>query len=675
MNEQADKTGEQQHGESHDTSHDHEHMVRDFRRRFWISLALTVPILALSPLIQRFLGIEGLLDFPGDDYVLFGLATAVFFYGGWPFLTGLAGELRDRQPGMMTLIGLAITVAYAYSSAVVFGLRGEVFFWELATLIVVMLLGHWVEMRSVMGASGALEELVKLMPDKATRIRESGDTEEVPVRELSAGDRVLVRPGEKIPVDGEIVDGRTSVDESMLTGESQPVEKDEGDEVVGGSVNGDGSIKIEVQKTGAETYLSQVVEMVRKAQESRSKSQNMADRAAGWLTYLAITVGLVTLFTWLALGQSFTYSLSRMVTVMVITCPHALGLAVPLVVAVSTSMGARGGLLIRDRTAFERARDLAAVIFDKTGTLTEGRFGVSDVFAAGEREPDEVLALAAALESHSEHPIARGIVREAENRALDFGSPEDFEAIKGRGAEGRVDGHSVKAVSPKYLEEEGLSFERDDVREAAAEGKTVIYVIEDGEVAGAVALSDIVREESREAVKQLKEMGIRCLMLTGDVEPVAARVAEELGLDEYFAGVLPDQKAEKVKAVKAEGGVVAMVGDGVNDAPALVEADLGVAIGAGTDVAVQSADVVLVQNDPRDVVSIVKLSSATWRKMLQNFALATGYNVVAIPLAAGVAVAWGIVLSPAVGAALMSASTVLVAINAKLLSRADVLAG
>ena len=674
MNEQADKKGDQQHDESQDSSHGHEHMVRDFRRRFWISLALTVPILALSPLIQRFLGIEGALDFPGDDYVLFGLSTAVFFYGGWPFLTGLAGELRDRQPGMMTLIGLAITVAYAYSSAVVFGLRGEVFFWELATLIVVMLLGHWVEMRSVMGASGALEELVKLMPDKATRIRESGDTEEVPVRELSAGDRVLVRPGEKIPVDGEIVDGRTSVDESMLTGESKPVEKDEGDEVVGGSVNGDGSIEIEVQKTGAETYLSQVVEMVRKAQESRSKSQNMADRAAGWLTYIAITVGLVTLFAWLALGQSFTYALSRMVTVMVITCPHALGLAVPLVVAVSTSMGARGGLLIRDRTAFERARDLAAVIFDKTGTLTEGRFGVSDVFAAGEREPDEVLALAAALESHSEHPIARGIVREAEERELEFGSPEDFEAIKGRGAEGRVDGRSVKAVSPKYLEEEGLSFERDDVREAADEGKTVIYVIEDDEVAGAVALSDIVREESREAVKQLKEMGIRCLMLTGDVEPVAARVAEELGLDEYFAGVLPDQKAEKVKAVKAEGGVVAMVGDGVNDAPALVEADLGVAIGAGTDVAVQSADVVLVQNDPRDVVSIVKLSRATWRKMLQNFALATGYNVVAIPLAAGVAVAWGIVLSPAVGAALMSASTVLVAINAKLLSRADVLA-
>ncbi len=672
--EQPADDEEPQQPDGHNGNHDHQAhhaaMVADFKRRFWVSLILTVPILVLSPLLRGFVGLEDAFVFPGDAYVHWALSTVVFLYGGWPFLTGLVSEVREAQPGMMTLIGLAISVAYLYSAAVVFGLPGEVFFWELATLIDVMLLGHWIEMRSVMGASGALEELVRLMPDTANRLQEGGETEEVPVAELNSQDRILIRPGEKVPTDGNILEGRTSMDESMLTGESKPVEKNVGDEVVGGSVNGDAAITVEVGKTGEDTYLSQVVAMVRQAQESRSRSQNMADRAAGWLTYISITVGFITLGVWLAVGETFTFSLARMVTVMVITCPHALGLAVPLVVAVSTSLSAQSGLLVRDRGGFERARSVDAVIFDKTGTLTEGRFGVSEVFTLGERSEDEVLAIAAALEGRSEHPIARGITDAAGSRDLEIPSAEGFEALKGQGAKATVDGRDVKVVSPGYLEENDLSVTDESIDRATGEGKTVVYVLVDGEVTGAIALADVVREESREAVDSLKQMGIRCMMLTGDSEAVARSVAGELGLDEYFAEVLPDRKAETVKRVKQEGGTVAMVGDGINDAPALVEADLGIAIGAGTDVAVQSADIVLVRSDPRDVVAILRLSGATYRKMVQNFVLATGYNVVAIPLAAGIASPWGIVLSPAVGAALMSASTVLVAINAKLLERA-----
>jgi Cu2+-exporting ATPase len=658
------------HVEEGHSGHDHEAMVANYRRRFWMSLVLTVPILTLSPMIRGFLGLVEALAFPADTYVLFGLGSLVFFYGGWPFLRGLWEEVRQRQPGMMTLIGLAVSVAYGYSAAVVFGLGGRVFFWELATLIDVMLLGHWIEMRSVMGASGALDELIKLMPDIANRLTEGGNTEEVPVNALNTGDRILVRPGERLPTDGRLVEGRTSVDESMLTGESQPVEKDEGDEVVGGSVNGDGAITVEVQKTGEDTYLSQVVHMVRQAQESRSRSQNLADRAAAWLTFMAIATGLVTLGVWLTLGQDFTFALARMVTVMVITCPHALGLAVPLVVAVSTSLSAQTGLLIRDRTAFERARNLDTVIFDKTGTLTEGRFGVSDIVPLADRSEDEVLTLAACLESQSEHPIAQGITSMAEERGLQIAAPQGFENLQGRGAQASINGKDVKVVSPGYLKEQGISVHNDNVKKLTRVGKTVVYVLVEGDVVGVIALADMVRQASRDAVVTLKNMGIRCLMLTGDAEAVAKIVAAELDLDEYFAEVLPDQKAKKVKEVKRQGGIVAMVGDGVNDAPALAESDLGIAIGAGTDVAVQSADIILVQNDPRDVVAIIQLSRATYRKMRQNFALATGYNAIAIPLAAGVAMPWGIVLSPAVGAALMSASTVLVAINAKLLERA-----
>ncbi len=661
-------------GGAHHGHHDHAGMIADFRRRFWVSLALTVPILLLSPLIQHALGIAEALAFRGEMYVLFLLASAVFFYGGWPFLTGLADELGQRQPGMMTLIGLAIGVAYLYSSAVVFGVEGEVFFWELATLIDVMLLGHWIEMRSVMGASGALEKLVRLMPSEAHRVTEAG-TEDVPVTDLEPGDRVLVKPGEKIPTDGVIVEGRTTVNEAMLTGESKPVEKGEGGEVIGGAINGEAGITVEVRKTGGATYLSQVIDMVRQAQESRSRTQDFADRAAFWLTVIALTAGLATLLTWLGVGSRFDFALGRMVTVMVITCPHALGLAIPLVVAVSTSLSARSGLLIRDRSAFERARELDAVVFDKTGTLTEGRFGVTDVISLGDRDERELLGLAAALESQSEHPIAQGIVARAREEGVDIRAPRRFRAIPGKGAQATIGEHEVKVVSPGYLKEHGLEAPGDEVRRVAEEGKTVVYVLVDERPAGALALADIIRRESREALAGLKAMGVQVMMLTGDSGAVARWVARELELDDYFAEVLPDQKAAKIKEVKGRNLRVAMVGDGVNDAPALAEADVGIAIGAGTDVAIESADIVLVRSDPRDVTAILELARATYRKMVQNLLWATGYNAVAIPLAAGVLYFAGIVLSPAVGAALMSASTVIVAINAKLLERARVSRG
>jgi P-type Cu2+ transporter len=520
----SDQGGHQ--GQSH-----HAHMVKDFRRRFWISLALSLPILALAPLIQQFLGLRESLRFPGQPYVLFGFSTAVFFYGGWPFLKGLVDELRDRQPGMMTLIGLAVMVAYGYSAAVVFGLPGKTFFWELATLIDVMLLGHWIEMRSVMGASGALDELVQLIPSKAHRLSEGGDTEEVAVTEFEKGDRVLVKPGEKIPIDGSVVDGRSSVNEAMVSGESRPVEKSDGAEVIGGSLNGESSLTVEVQKTGRDTYLSQVVEMVRKAQKPRSRTQDLADRAAVWLTGIAVGAGSLTLVAWLLAGSEFVYALERMVTVMVITCPHALGLAVPLVVAVSTSLAAGRALLIRNRSAFERARNLSAVVFDKTGTLTEGRFGVSRVISLGDVGEDNILRLAAAIESRSGHPIAQGIVAAAEEKDIDFPPPDDFEAIAGKGARGKVEDRTIKVVSPGYLKENNIALEeKAPFEEASEEGETVVFVLSDDRPIGAIGLSDIIREESREAVKRLKEKGIEVMMLTGDAKSVAAQVAGELGL-------------------------------------------------------------------------------------------------------------------------------------------------
>ncbi len=653
------------HGDHSGHGSHHAMMVADFKKRFWISLIITIPVLLLSPLIQRFLNLEGIISFTGDEYVLFALSSAIFFYGGYPFLKGFYDEIKSKAPGMMTLIALAVTVAYVYSSAVTFGLSGSVFFWELATLIDVMLLGHWLEMRSIMAASSALEELARLMPSEAHKVMPDGNTMEVPLNELRIGDIVLVKPGEKIPVDGDVVEGDTSVNEAMLTGESVPVQKRQGASVIGGSVNGEGSITVEVKKTGEDSYLSQMTELVRQAQESKSRTQGLADRAALWLTIIAISVGLITLVVWLGVARrEFVFALSRMVTVMVITCPHALGLAIPLVVSVSTSVSAKAGLLIKNRDGFEQARKVQAVLFDKTGTLTKGEFGVTDIIALNDKLDDkEILKYAASVETHSEHPIAKGIVSSADETFR----VEEFMSIPGKGTRGKVNGKDVKAVSPGYLQENGIEVNDDRINSLISQGKTVIFVLIDGELSGAIALADIIREESREAISRLKEMGVRCMMITGDNEPVAKWVAEETGLDEYFAEVLPDKKAEKVKEVQARGLVVAMTGDGVNDAPALAQADVGIAIGAGTDVAVATADVVLVRSNPQDVTSIISLSRATYKKMIQNLIWATGYNVIAIPLAAGVAYSVGIILDPAVGAALMALSTIIVAINARFL--------
>lgn len=652
------ETGREQHGRHHG------HNIADFKRRFWVSLVVTVPILFLSPLIQNVLGVRDTLKFTGDLYVLWALSTFVYFYGGWPFLKGLASELRDRRPGMMTLIGLAISVAYIYSSVVVFGVSGEIFFWELATLIDVMLLGHWIEMKTVAGASQAVESLVKLLPSEAHRIR-NGKTEDVPLQQIQAGDMVLVKPGEKIPVDGHIIEGESSVNESMVTGESLPVHKKKDMKVIGGSVNGEGSITVVVDKTGADSFLSQVIKLVREAQQARSRTQDLADRAAVWLTGIALGGGAITIAVWLlVLGQNFEFALERTVTVMVIACPHALGLAIPLVVAMSTALSATHGLLIKKRSAFETARNIQAVLFDKTGTLTLGKFGVSDVAVFGsEYDEEKVLTYAASVEAHSEHPIAKGIVESAGHTL----TVKDFKSITGKGAQGTVEGHDIKVVSPGYLRENNIAADEQMTASLRKSGKTVVYVMVDGTVQGAVALSDIIRPESKDAVRKLKEMGITTMMITGDNRRVADWVAKEIGLDEYFAEVLPHEKVAKVKEVQSRGMITAMTGDGINDAPALAQADVGIAIGAGTDVAAETADIILVKSNPEDVVAMIGLAKATYRKMIQNLWWATGYNAIAIPLAAGVLYSWGIVLSPALGAAFMSLSTVIVAINARLL--------
>lgn len=651
--------------DNHDHHDHHAHMVHDFRKRFWISIILTVPILLLSPMIQQFLGIAAALRFSGDKYILFLFSTFVFFYGGYPFLKGLIHELKTKSPGMMTLIALAISVAYFYSSAVVFGLTGKLFFWELATLIDIMLLGHWIEMRSVMGASRALEELVKLLPSEAHKIFSDGSVQDVPIENLTSGDIVLIKPGEKIPVDGMVMEGETSINEAMITGESKPASKAINDEVIGGSINGEGSLKVEVKKTGDESFLSQVITMVRQAQASKSRTQDLANRAALWLTIIALASGAITLFVWLAIMHAdFSFALTRMVTVMVITCPHALGLAIPLVVAVSTALSAKNGLLIRNRAAFERARNIQAIIFDKTGTLTRGEFGVTDIVALNKDfTENELLEYAAAVESNSEHPIANGILKKTSGKW----QVKDFNSIPGKGAEGNVNGKSVRVVSPGYLKEKNIKPNDNRIDKLLEQGKTVVFVMIDEQLKGAIALADIIREESKQAIARLKAMGIRPMMLTGDNKKVAQWVADEVGLEDYFAEVLPKDKADKIKEVQSRGLVVAMTGDGVNDAPALAQADVGIAIGAGTDVAAETADIILVRSNPMDAVSIIHLARATYRKMQQNLAWATGYNAFAIPLAAGVLSSYGILLNPAMGAVLMSLSTIIVAINARFL--------
>lgn len=643
----------------------HADMVADFHRRFWVSLALTLPILGLSPMLQKFLGLSERLRFSGDQYVLWFFASLIFFLGGLPFLKGAAQELKDQKPGMMTLIAIATSTAYIYSSAVVFGLPGMGFFWELATLIDVMLLGHWIEMKSVAGASKALEELARLMPSTANKINSRGEILNVPIEFLIVGDRVLVRPGEKIPADGVVIEGISTVNEAMLTGESLPITKEAGTKVIGGSLNGEGSLTVEIESAGKESYLNKVIELVKEAQESKSKTQDLANRAAIILTVVALAGGVITLSAWLFFTeQNLAFAVERAVTVMVITCPHALGLAVPLVVSVSSALAATNGLLIHDRAAFEKSRNISAIIFDKTGTLTQGKFGVTDILVFDSQFNSEaILTLAAAIEIYSEHPIAKGIVSSTSKST----KARNFKSIPGKGAQGKVEDKQIAVVSPGYLKDRNIRIptHQKDIDKISAQGKTIVFVLSDNKLIGAIALADIIRSGSKQAVNRLKNGGIKCMMLTGDNKYVAKWVADELGLDEYFAEVLPHEKSKKVKEVQARGLTVAMTGDGVNDAPALAQADVGIAIGAGTDIAIETADIILVRSNPEDVVAIISLAKATYRKMIQNLWWATGYNIIAIPLAAGVLSKSGILLSPAVGAILMSLSTIIVAINAK----------
>jgi Cu2+-exporting ATPase len=644
-----------------------------FRTRFWVSLALTIPALVWDPMLQDWFGYQAPV-FAGSRFIPAIFATIVFIYGGWIFIAGALRELGDRAPGMMTLIGLAISVAFIYSAAVTLGLDGHPLWWELATLVTIMLLGHWIEMRSIFQAQGALKELAKLLPDTALRLKDGDETEEVPVDQLGDGDVILIRPGASIPADGAVRSGKSSVNEAMITGESRAVEKHEGDEVIAGTVNGEGSLRVEVTGTGEKTALAGIMRLVEQAQTSRSSAQALADRAAFILTLVALGAGALTFAAWLAVGATLDFTITRMVTVLVIACPHALGLAIPLVVAISTTMGASNGLLVRDRRGLEEARNLNVVVFDKTGTLTLGEHRVVETVVADSMKQDDALRLAAAVERDSEHPIAQALLKSAHDRGLDVPHAEGFQAIAGHGVEATVEGRQLKVGGPALLQKldakppEGL---REAAERFGQAGQAAIYLVEDSRVLAAFAVADAIRPESHEAIQRLHDDGIEVAMLTGDSRAVADSVARELGIDIVFAEVLPDAKADKIKELQSQGNRVAMVGDGVNDAPALLTADVGIAIGAGTDVAVEAGDVVLVRSDPRDVARIVHLSRASYRKMVQNLWWATGYNVVAIPLAAGV-LAWaGILLAPAVGAILMSASTVIVAINAQLLRRVE----
>jgi len=648
---------------SHEDHHDHSHHVADYWKRFIISLIISIPVLVLSPMIQEWLGFE--LTFSGDRYVLAILATFIFFYGGYPFLQGLYEEVKDRAIGMMTLIGIAITVSWAYSVAITFGLPGIDFYWEMATLIVVMLIGHYYEMKSVMGASRSLELLVEMMPSTAHRIRD-GKTEEIPVSDIEVDDLVLVRPGEKVPVDGVVTEGESYLDESMLTGESKPVKREKDHKVIGGSINGNGSLTIRVASTGKDSYLNKVIQLVEDAQKVKSKTQNFADRAAKILTFVALGGGILTLVVWLLLDFPFVFALERMVTVMVISCPHALGLAVPLVVAISTSISARQGLLIRNRTAFENARLITTIIFDKTGTLTEGSHELQETKVLNpDYSEKELLRLAAGLEQHSEHYIAAGFLRKVTELQIEIPPSEEFNYLPGKGLKGVVEGKQIKVVGPNYLKEK-------DITPAEAPEDvtgTVVYILIEEEIAGYFTFSDQIRESSFDAIQTLKKAGIKNLLLTGDNEKVAEEVSNELEMDGFSANVLPHEKLEKVKELQQKGEFVAMTGDGVNDAPALAQADVGIAVGSGTDVAAETADIILVHSDPKDITQLILFGRATYRKMIQNLWWAAGYNILAIPLAAGILYKWGFILSPAVGAILMSLSTIIVAFNAQLLRK------
>lgn len=652
------------------TSHDHSGHEDMFRQRFWVCLALTLPVLGYSEMLQMWFGFHP-PAFPGSQWIVLLFSVVIFLYGGLPFIQMGIPEIRDRKPGMMALISLAINVAFVYSLVNEFFHLGESFFWELATLIDIMLLGHWLEMRSVRQASGALNELARLMPDKAERIRADGSIEIISVAQLETNEVILIRPGASVPADGEVLEGSSSVNEAMITGESKPVEKQVGDAVIAGTINGDGSLRVRVTATGEQTALAGIMRLVAEAQASRSPTQVLADKAAGWLFYGALVAAILTTIGWTVATGFDVEVIKRVVTVLVIACPHALGLAIPLVVSISTSLGARNGVLIRNRLALEEARALTMVIFDKTGTLTKGEFGVVGIQTGGLSE-GEALALAAAVEGDSEHLIARSIRHKAEEHRLALPKVDQFEAIKGRGIKATVNGETVYVGGPRLLEMLSLYPQGDIVsfvQSANQKAQTVVYLVREGQIVAAFALADVVRPESKQAVQRLHEIGVEVAMLTGDSEEVAKAVAQELGIDHYFAEVLPEHKDQKVQELQRGGKKVAMVGDGVNDAPALTRADVGIAIGSGTDVAVEAADIILVKSNPLHVVRILELSRATYQKMIQNLIWATGYNVIAIPLAAGVLAPWGILLSPAVGAVLMSLSTIVVAINAQFLRR------
>jgi Cu2+-exporting ATPase len=664
------------HQAEHEGHVDHTGHEDMFRQRFWVSTLLSIPVLIFSPAVQDFLNYS-ISTFPGRTWITPVFSVIVFFYGGIPFLKMAVPEVSKRKPGMMTLISLAIGVAFIYSLAALIFSIGSTFFWELVTLIDIMLLGHWIEMRSVRQASGALNELAKLMPDTAERIKAGGEVEVVPVSKLETNDTVLVRPGASIPSDGLIVEGESDVNEAMITGESKPVSKTQGDQVIGGTINGDGSLRVIVTATGDKTALAGIMRLVDQAQQSKSDTQILADKAAGWLFYVALGAAAVTAVAWVIAVGFDVEVIARVATVLVIACPHALGLAVPLVVAITTAKGAKNGILVRDRLALEKAREISTVIFDKTGTLTKGEFGVVGIATIEGQNEDDVLALAAAIEGDSEHTIARGIRNNAEEKNLQLPEISEFEAIKGRGVKAISQGSVVYIGGPRLLELLEISLPKNlDAFEknTSKRGQSVVHVISGAQVLGSLALADVIREESKAAVDELHQMGIQVVMLTGDSKAVAQAVAEDLEIDQFFAEVLPEDKDKMVMRLQDEGKQVAMVGDGVNDAPALTRADVGIAIGSGTDVAVESAGIVLVKSNPLDVVKIFSLSRASYQKMIQNLVWATGYNVVAIPLAAGILAPFGILLSPAIGALFMSLSTVIVAINAQLLRRQQLVA-
>ncbi|BBG65314.1 lead, cadmium, zinc and mercury transporting ATPase [Hydrogenimonas sp.] len=659
-----EQDGHKEHeGHEHSTV-GHMHHMEDMKRRFIVSAIVTVPILILSPMIQQWFGFT--LDIPYREAIIFVLATFIYLYGGKPFLTMMVEEIKSRKPGMMTLISMAISVAYFYSAMTLVMPGGKEFFWELATLIDIMLIGHYIEAKSVLGAADALEELVKMMPKTAMRVKPDGGLEEVGVDELQKGDIILVRPGEKVPADGKVEEGESMTDEAFLTGESKPVYKKPGSDVFMGSTNIDGALRIKITKSGQESYLSQVIELVKEAQQSRSKTQDLANRAAAWLFYAATAVGAVTFAVWAAIASPMDAVL-RSVTVLIIACPHALGLAVPLVVAISTSIAAGNGILIRNREAFETLKDIDAICFDKTGTITEGKLSVSDVIALDDEK--SLLRYAASIEQNSEHIIAKAIVKHAANEGVEPVKATDFTAFPGIGAKAKVEGHSVAVGGPQILLKESLELP-EELKKYEKSESTKVWVAIDGKVVGVILLKDTIRETSVEAVKTLKALGIETWMLTGDNEAVAKDVAEKSGLDHYKADLLPDEKLKLIKEIRENGKTVAMVGDGINDAPSLLTADIGIAVGAGTDIAIESADIILTKSDLYSVVPAIKLSRATYRKMVQNLWWASGYNIVAIPLAAGVMAPWGIIIDPAVGAVLMSVSTVVVALNAQLLKRA-----